>query len=120
MSQFISAGMPGSRAKFALLLLGGFTAFSAFGASNSTDRDDAVPSAVVKYSRDSLATDSGLNDLYAKIKHAAKQVCPDASGLDLGALQRTHECRREAEARAVRNIDNSRLAALYAAHSRNG
>lgn len=120
MSHFITPGTAGSRVKFTLLLLGGLAGLAAVGAANAAASNHNLPSVVVKYDRESLSTDSGVNELYSRIKYAATLVCPGASGLDLGAMQRVDECRREAVARAIRNIDNSRLAALLASHSRIG
>ncbi len=120
MSHFITTGAVGRAAKVAMLLLGGLAGLAAAGVAGASVANKDVSSMVVKYSRDSISTESGVNELYSRIKHAAKQVCPAASGLDLGALQRVEECRREAVARAIRNIDNSRLAAVYASRTRNG
>jgi UrcA family protein len=119
MSKFIPVRAAGSRAKIALAVLGlaGAMAAGTAGAAG-TDRD--VPSIVVKYSDASLATDSGVQDLYRRITYAAKKVCPTASILDLRAVRQVEECRSQAIARAIRQIDNSRLAALYATHSKNG
>jgi UrcA family protein len=116
MSNFITSGFAGPRAKIALLLLG---SLAGAGAANAASPDSDVPSVVVKYSPQSLATDDGAADLYRRIKNAAKRVCPDASNRDLSLRQRVEECRSQAIARAVQHIDNSRLAALHAAHSKN-
>jgi UrcA family protein len=116
MSNFITSGFAGPRAKIALLLLG---SLAGVGAANATSPDSDVPSVVVRYSPQSLATDSGAADLYRRIKNAARRVCPDASNRDLRVMQLVEECRSQAIARAVQHIDNSRLAALHAAHSKN-
>ena len=120
MSHFITTGTVARGAKVAMLLLGGLAGLAAAGVAGASVSNNDVSRIVVKYSRESLSTDSGVNQLYSRIKYAAKQVCPDASGRDLGAQQRVQDCRREAVARAIRNIDNSRLAALYASRTRNG
>jgi UrcA family protein len=105
--------------KSALLLLVGLAGTMAAGAAGAATPASDVPSVAVKYSEKSLATDDGVNLLYRRIVRAAKQVCPDA-GRDLGAQQQVASCRSQAVARAIRQIDNSRLAALYAGHSKNG
>jgi UrcA family protein len=120
MSNFITARAAGSRVKFASLLLGSLAGVMAVGAACAASPDSDVPSVVVKYSEQSLATDGGVNDLYRRITNAAKQVCPEASIRNLSALSRVEACRDQAVARAIRQIDNSRLAALHAAHSKNG
>lgn len=120
MSHFITTGTVGGGAKVAMLLLGGLVGLTVAGVAGAATSNSNVRSMVVKHSPQSLTTDSGVNQLYSRIKYAAKQVCPDASGLDLGALQRVEECRQEVVSRAIRNIDNSRLAALYASRTSNG
>jgi UrcA family protein len=119
MSQFITRGSTLSRAKFALLLLGSAAVMAAGAASAATPHSD-VPTFVVKYSAESLTTDAGVNDLYRRITYAAKRVCPDASVRDFSAQRQVEECRSQAVARAIGQIDNSQLAALYAVHSKNG
>ncbi len=118
MSHFISAGTAGTRAKLSLLLLGSLAGLLAAGTAGAADID--APSLVVKYSQQSLATDGGVQDLYRRITLAARKVCPEISARDLSAQRQVEQCRDEAVARAIRQIDNSRLAALYATHSRNG
>ena len=117
MSTFIPARAAGSAAKFTLLLLGSLAGVMAAGAASAAGD---VPAVSVKYSQESLATNGGVYDLYRRITIAAKQVCPDVSIRELSALHRVAECREQAVARAIRQIDNSRLAALYATHSKNG
>ena len=108
MSTFISAP---------LLLLGGLAGAMAAGA---TGTDNDPPSVTVKYSQDSLASSDGVSDLYRRISFAAKQVCPDGSVRDLASQQQVQACRRQAVARAIAKIDDSRLAALHAGHTKNG
>jgi UrcA family protein len=120
MIDFITARAARSRAKFASLLLGSLAGVMAVGAASAASPDSDVPTVVVKYSEQSLATDGGVNDLYRRITNAAKQVCPSTSSIrEFRVLRRVEECRDQAVARAIRQIDNSRLAALYAAHSKN-
>jgi UrcA family protein len=120
MSVSITARAAGSRAKFGLLLLGSLAGIMAAGAASAAGHDSDVPSIVVKYSDQSLATDDGAYALYRRITSAAKRVCPDASTKDLSRLAKAEQCREDAVARAIRQIDNSRLAALHAARSKNG
>jgi UrcA family protein len=113
----------GPRAKFALLVLGSFGGVMAAGAvsaaSPASPASD-VPTVVVKYSRESLATDEGVHALYRRITLAAKQVCPESSMRSLGIQRKVEQCRNQAIARAIGQIDNSRLAALHAVHSKSG
>jgi len=116
MSISTRARVAGPRAKFGLLLLGSLAGIMAAGAAGL---DSDVPSAVVKYSEKSLTTDEGVYALYRQIKNAANKVCP-ADTRDLKRESLVRECRNQAIARAIHQIDNSRLAALHAAHSKNG
>jgi UrcA family protein len=118
MSKFIAARAAGSRAKIALAVLCGLAGVIAANAAGAADGD--VPRVVVKYSEASLATDSGVQDLYRRITYAARKVCPEATFGDLSAAMHAKVCQDEAIARAIRQIDNSRLAELHAAHSKNG
>lgn len=104
--------------KLALLTLGSLTAALSFGAVNAATPDNP-PSVVVKYSDQDLNTASGVNEVYRRIVRAAKQVCPEMSFQDLSLQKRILECRDQAVSRAIRQIDNAQLAALYAAHSKN-
>jgi UrcA family protein len=120
MSTFIPARATGSRAKFVGLLLGSLAGVLTVGAAGAASPDSDLTSVVVKYSRESLANDAGVNELYRRINSAAKQVCPDVSSRDLAGQQKVKQCRAQAVAVAIRQIDNSRLAALHAGRSKNG
>jgi UrcA family protein len=101
--------------KSAALLLCGFASMAANAATPAN-----APSVAVKYDPQSLSTDNGVGELYQRIQYAAKAVCPDGSVRDLAAQQQVQACRRQAVARAIAQIDNSRLAALHAGHTKNG
>ena len=120
MSTFIPTRAAGSRARAALLLLGSLAGVMAAGSASAATRESDLPSVVVKYSDLTLATDSGVNQLYRRIMSAAKQVCPDAPIRDFGAQRQMQQCRNQAAAKAIQQIDNPRLAALYAVRSKNG
>jgi UrcA family protein len=120
MSASITARAAGPRAKFGLLLLGSLAGVMAAGAANAARLDSDVPSIVVKYSNQSLATDEGVYTLYRRITYAAKKVCPDAPIRELIRQRQAEQCRDQAVSRAIRQIDNPRLAALHAVHAKNG
>ena len=120
MNTFIPSRAAGSRARVALLLLGSLAGVMAAGAAGAATSDGDLPSVVVKYSDLTLATDSGVNQLYRRIMFAAKQVCPDASIRDLAAQRQIEHCRNLAAAKAIQQVGNPRLAALYAIRSKNG
>jgi UrcA family protein len=119
MSQLISAKkVAASRPSVALLMiLCGMVGATA--ASAATPEDD-VPALKVRYTADALDTDHGAKVLYTRLVHAAEQVCPaqfSGSRLVSAAVQ---GCRDQAVARAVHQINNSRLAAVYTATTKRG
>jgi UrcA family protein len=121
MSTVITARAAGSRFKFALLMLtGGLACAVAVGAASAATPDNDVPSIVVRYSNQTLATDQGVQQLYGRIVRAAREVCPDAMVRDLAARAGVQRCRQQAVARAIHQIDNPELAALYATSSKRG
>jgi UrcA family protein len=102
-----------------LLLAGGF-AVAAASAAVASPTDSDVPSVVVHYTTASLATDSGVQALYRRIEMAAEKVCiiePVGTRMPNEAVLK---CRRDAVAGAVEKVHNTRLAALYAAHTKSG
>ncbi len=120
MNHSITSAGVGSRAKLALLLLGGFAAITGFAAANAAPAQDGPPSVVVRYDQKTLGTDAGTDELYRRIVAAAKRVCPDESNRDLSAVSRVAACRQQAVARAIQQIGNPHLAAAHAGRSKNG
>ena len=120
MSTFIPSRTAGSRARVALVLLGSLAGVMAAGAAGAATSDSDLPSVVVKFDDLTLDTDSGVNQLYRRIVFAAKQVCPDDGMRDLMAHRWVEQCRKQAVARAIQQIDNPRLAALHAVRSKSG
>jgi UrcA family protein len=120
MSTFIPSRTAGSRARVALVLLGSLVGVMAAGAAGAAAPDSDVLRVVVKFDDLTLGTDSGVDQLYRRIVSAAKQVCPDGTMRDLGAHLRAEQCRKQAVARAIQQIDNPRLAMLHAVRSKSG
>ncbi len=120
MSTSITARAAGAYAKYGLLVLGSLAGVMAAGAAGAASPDSDVPTIVLKYNEQSLATDAGVHALYRQIMQAAQKVCPDTSTKNLSRMRVVDECRDQAVARAIHQIDNSRLAALHAARSKNG
>ena len=101
-----------------LMLLCGLVLSGTIGAAASAaDRD--VPHLTVRYSGQSLATDEGARSVYRRIVKAAENVCPLQSGSPF-VTEGIEACRKEAVARAVRDIGNTRLAALHASSATRG
>ena len=81
----------------------------------------AAPATTVYYNFSDLATDQGTRALYQRIARAAQAVCPSSDALDLETWSISRECQQQAVARAIGQIHNDRLAAVYArAHARRG
>jgi UrcA family protein len=81
---------------------------------------DGAPSIVVKYDPLALASERGARELYQRLERVAQRVCPEASGRNLGTLEAARSCEKQAVARAVREINNPRLAEVYARSSNSG
>jgi UrcA family protein len=86
-------------------------------ASAAQPRADAPPQTTVQYTFSELATDAGTRAVYARIKRAAAAVCPSYDPLDLDMAAVSKECQQQAMARAVSQIGDARLAAVYKVHS---
>ena len=96
-----------------MLLLGGVAGLAAAGTAGAATAQIDVPSTVVQYNSDVLATDSGTRALYRRLARAAEEVCPIASNTRL-VSEVVLKCREEALTTAVSKIHNQRLAALHA------
>jgi len=122
MSQLISTKeVRGSRPSVALsMILCGIVGATAAGAASAATPNDDVAAFKVRYTADSLATDHGAKVLYNRLVHAAEKVCPaDFSGSRF-VSSTVQRCRDQAVARAVQQINNSRLAAVYSATTKRG
>jgi UrcA family protein len=67
----------------------------------------------VKFSDLNLSTSQGAAALYARIKTAAKSVCPGAEDRDLGVRSRSGACIERAVQTAVVEVNAPALSALY-------
>jgi UrcA family protein len=97
-----------------MILLGGFVAVAAAGVATASPMRADVPTLVVRYNSDMLATDSGARALYHRLARAAEEVCPQPTN-DRFPNEKIVECRNQAIAGAVSKIHNQRLAAVHAA-----
>lgn len=111
----------GRRGKIAgLMVLCGLVGAAAAGTAGAATPADAAPSVAVHYSMQQLATDDGARAVYHTLVRAAEEVCPDmqtGSRLVSGAAL---QCRRQALARAVQQIDNARLAQVFTSRTKRG
>ncbi len=108
-----------SRPKITLMMLMcGIVSAACVGAVSAATTEDDAMSVTVHFSAQSLDTDSGARSVYHQLVRAAAEVCPqDSSSLLISAAVR--QCREESVARAVYKIHNERLAAVYAANTKN-
>ena len=102
-----------------LVLCAAFGLAGAHAASAAAAGDD-IPRLVLHYHQDSLATDGGAEALYRRIKKASVDVCPNTSAGRPFVPTVILQCREQAVARAVHQINSPRLAAVYAASGKSG
>ena len=111
MSTFIS--------KSALLLAGAVGCVIAAGAASAAEPAGDPPSVTVRFSSDELTSDAGARTVYRRLVAAANKVCPQPDS-SIWLSDGVRACRTQAIARAVAQINNSRLAALQGTASRSG
>jgi UrcA family protein len=102
-----------------MILCGIVGAFVAGAASAAAPGDD-VPTLVVRYQQDSLATEGGAQALYHRLEKAAEQVCPAYLTGSRFLSSTVLKCRQQSIARAVQQINNPRLAAIYSTNAKRG
>ena len=90
-------------------------ACTAIGAANA-----ASPALTVRYSDLNLSTEQGSLALYGRIVAAAHQVCTVEGIRDLRAVAAVKDCREQAIAQAVRDVNSPMLASVYAERLRHG
>jgi len=90
------------------------------GAASAATDDEGAAAVTVRYSRQSLGTDSGARELYSRLVKAAAEVCPQGSDSPRWISDAVRECREQSVARAVLRVNNPRLAAVYASSAKNG
>jgi UrcA family protein len=90
------------------------------GVAGAAAPNDDVPALKVQYAANALDTDGGAKVLYSRLVHAAEQVCPAQFTGSRLLSESVQSCRSQAIARAVHQINNSRLAAVYSATTKRG
>jgi UrcA family protein len=81
---------------------------------------DEAPSVAVKYNATKANTESGALELYGRLAYAAREVCPSDQSQPLALVAQSHQCQKDAVARAVSQIHNRRLVEIAAARSNRG
>jgi UrcA family protein len=102
------------------MIVCGIVGAAFIGAASAATTDDGAPSITVRYNPQSLDTQSGARALYSRLVQAAVEVCPQGSDSPYWISEQVRECRKQAVARAVFQVNNPRLAAVYAASSKSG
>jgi UrcA family protein len=88
--------------------------FSAF-ATTVSRIDEPRNSRVVGYSDLDLSRDSGVATLYSRISSAARSVCEPLDVMMLKVLRERYDCRQDAVARAVSDVNSPALTSYYLA-----
>jgi UrcA family protein len=78
------------------------------------------PAVVVNYADLDIKTPLGAEKLYARIEHAATQLCPQAPFEELQRHQFSLRCRNDVVAHAVSSINSPQLAAVYVSRTHRG
>ena len=89
-------------------------AILATGLAHATASDEARHTVEVRYAKQELSTRQGVRDVYARLKSAARQVCPDIDARDLGRAAKARACYQEALSDAVSRISQPALNLVHA------
>lgn len=101
-----------SRRALVNTLVGACLALGACAAAQAAEPAAPRAAVTVVYTDLNVATTAGANALYARISHAARQVCDSADIRDLAAQASEHACERAAISQAVHAVHSPQLAAL--------
>jgi UrcA family protein len=100
-------------------LLGFFTAVALSANLAHADAGAVVaPSVSVVYSQKDLTSTHGVQTLYARLKSAARQVCPEVEVRDLKRAVPARLCYEAALARAVEGVRRPELTSLHVQSAR--
>jgi UrcA family protein len=113
--------VPVSRPRITMaIIVCGMVGAAFIGGASAATSDDDVPRITVRYNPQSLDTESGARALYRRLVKAAVEVCPPSPVSPHWVNRQVRECREQAVARAVFQVNNPRLAAIYATSSKSG
>lgn len=100
--------------KSAAWLLGSFAAFVlSANVAMAEERVVTAPSVSIVYSQTDLASTHGVQTLYARLKNAARHVCPDVDVRELARGVPARLCYENALARAVEGVRRPELTTLH-------
>jgi UrcA family protein len=77
------------------------------------DTSFIVRSYKVSYAELNLSNEPGVEELYGRIRRAARRVCNRGQRVTLSTVVQERECRADAIADAVAQVKNARLAAHH-------
>lgn len=103
-----------------LAFVGALAALAVTTTSFAGSQTDRAPTVTVRFGDLNLSSDAGVKTLYRRISNAARKVCPDSESRDLGIAAASEGCQAAAVARAVRELNNSKLALVHASHVSHG
>jgi UrcA family protein len=102
------------------MMICGIVSAAGIGAASAATADDSAPSLTVKYDPMALQSDNGARQLYRRLEAAANELCPQFASDGHLVSSVTQQCRKQALARAVMQINNPRLVAVYRSNIGNG
>jgi UrcA family protein len=102
-----------------MMILCGLMGASAAGAAGAAPPDEPL-SLSLRYRQESLATDEGAKAFFHRLEKAAAEVCPTSSVDSYHPSLAVAQCRQQSIARAVQQINNPRLAAVYSMTAKRG
>lgn len=97
---------------FAAAVLVGFAASGTFVEPARADATPRTRSLVVEYPADALEREEGRQALQARIESAARIVCWPVNIKESAARRASRECREEAVAKAMAQVEGQRSAAV--------
>jgi UrcA family protein len=102
------------------MIICGILSAAGIGAANAATPGDEPMAVTVHYDPQNIATDAAARALYRQLVSAAEKVCPAAAGSPHLLSPQVRECREQAVARAVYQINNPKLVAFYSTSAKHG
>ena len=93
----------------------GMLTSGSFGVSALEAEQSALPTVTVRYADLDLNTSAGAEELYARLRTAARHVCNVAEARALGDAMRSKACYQQVLAAAVNNVKSPMVDALHRA-----
>lgn len=107
-----------SRLKYLFFMLLAAVAASPLNALADSAGFEQTPTRVVRYGDLDLNQQSGVVSLYSRIRSAAREVCEPIEEVSIKLLRAKYDCRQDAVARAVADVNSPALSDYYADRTR--